>query len=37
MAVAAQKAFKPEHVRVVGAADDHRSAGSHLDQADFAA
>jgi hypothetical protein len=34
MAVAAQKSRQPEHVAVAGAADDHRSAGSGLEQPD---
>jgi hypothetical protein len=34
MAVAAEEAFEPEHVGVVGAADDHRSARPQLEQAD---
>ena len=34
MAVAAQKPLQPQHVAVLGAADDHRPAGPGLEQAD---
>ena len=34
MTVATQKALKPEHVGVVGAADDDRTADPGLEQAD---
>ena len=34
MAVAAEKAFQPKHVAVLGAADNHGSAGPRLEQAD---
>ena len=34
MRVAAQKVFQPEHVAIVGAADDHRPSGAALKQAD---
>jgi hypothetical protein len=36
MTVALEKALQPQHVAVLGAAHDHRSAGSSLDQADTA-
>ena len=36
MAVAAQKAREPQHVAVLGAADDHRPAGAGLEQPDAA-
>ena len=36
MAVARQEAFEPQHVAVVGAADDHRPARAGLEQADAA-
>jgi hypothetical protein len=36
MAVAAQETLQPQHVAVAGAAHDHRSAGSGLEQADAA-
>ena len=34
MRVAAQEVSEPKHVAVIGAADDHRSTGSALKQAD---
>ncbi len=36
MAVAGQETLQPQHVAVLGAADDHRPAGPGLDQADAA-
>src|SRR5262249_47504029 len=36
MAVAAKKALQPEHVSVLRAADDHRSARSRLEDSDAA-
>jgi len=34
MAVAAEKSGEPKHVPIFGAADDHRSSGAGLEQAD---
>ncbi len=34
VAVAAQEAFQPQHIAVVGASDDHRPADARLEQAD---
>ena len=34
MAVAAEKALQPKHIAVLGASDDHRSAGSRFNQPD---
>ncbi len=34
MTIAAEEAFEPEHVAVLGPTDDHRSAAAGLDQAD---
>ena len=36
MTVAAQKALQPQHVAIVGAADDDRAAGAGLQQPDAA-
>ena len=36
MAVAAQKALQPQHVAIVGAADDDRAAGAGFEQPDAA-
>ena len=36
MRIAAEKVCQPKHVAVIGAADDHRSTGPGLEQADAA-
>ena len=36
MAVAGEETLQPQHVGIVGAADDHRPAGAGLQQADAA-
>jgi len=36
VAVAAEKVFQPKYVAAIGSADDHRTAGSRLKQADTA-
>ena len=36
MTVAAEKTFQPQHVAIVGAADDDRAAGAGFEQADAA-
>ena len=34
MAVAGQEAFEAKHIGMIGAADDHRPAGAHIEQPD---
>ena len=36
MAIAAEKVFQPQHIAALGPADDHRAAGTDLEQADTA-